>query len=100
MDVIHLGRDIRRPDLRDRVANADKHDARGEAIRQLRRAPSRRIAAVRTAGDADLLPIDQSARDQMIDSINEVIELLTRRVRLTELRERDASTGAASVVGI
>src|SRR5262245_25592600 len=87
--------DVRRPELRDRVGDPDHHHAGGEALAEARRAPAGREAAVGTAGDADLGAIDEPHRDQVIHGVDQVVELLPRRVALAELAERDAASGAA-----
>src|SRR5207247_796825 len=80
--------------------DADEHDRGGEAIGPLRRSPSREVAAVRAAGDADLRLVDETLLDQGIDAVEDVGELAVREIALAELRECDSAPRARPVVGI
>src|SRR5438105_14436473 len=90
MDQMHLMRNVGGADLGDRIADADEHDAGGEAVGIIGGAPGGGVAAIGTAGDADLLRIDETgqtrplafvrlsrtpAAHERIDGGNEVLEL-------------------------
>src|SRR5262249_33839806 len=100
VDQVHFLRDVGGAGARDPVADADEHDAGGEAVGVVGRAPGGRIAAVAAAGDADFLFIDKAHLDEMIDAVYQVLELLAAGVGLPHLGEFDTAAGGAAIVGI
>ena len=62
-------------------------------------APGRRVTAVGTTGHADLRSIDEAGIDEVVDRVDQVVELLARRVALAQLREGHASASAPPIIG-
>ena len=88
------------PGHADPVRDAHPWDRRLEPIARERRRPRRRVAAVAAAADADAIRIGQALRDEMVDAVEHVLELLAHQIAVIRLGERDAAADRSAVVRV